>query len=211
MKDCHQPHHTWGQHLVEWRGGASLGIPGNAVTAALLGGLLIHGLIPGPLLFQEAPDVLYPFIFSLFLANLFFAVAAFFGLKYVAKVVLVPQGIVAPVVAGLAIIGAYSFRNMGFDIWIMFGMGMLGYVLRKADYPLAPIILGIILGPMAEENLDRVMTLAQAANLSLMGYFLQRWLTIILMSLTILTLVYSFIRSSRKPRNGTVQLPVEED
>ena len=189
----------------------TLGIPGNAVTAALLGGLLIHGLIPGPLLFVEAPDVLYPFIFSLFLANLFFAVAAFVGLKYVAKVVLVPQGIVAPVVGGLAIIGAYSFRNMGFDIWIMFGMGMLGYILRKADYPLAPIILGIILGPMAEENLDRVMTLAQAADLSLMGYFLQRWQTIILMSLTILTLVYSLIRGSRKPRNGTVQLPTEED
>jgi putative tricarboxylic transport membrane protein len=174
----------------------TLGIPGNAVTAALLGGLLIHGLIPGPMLFTEAPDVLYPFIFSLFLANLFFAVVAFFGLKYVAKVVLVPQGIVAPVVAGLAIIGAYSFRNMGFDIWIMFAMGMLGYILRKADYPLAPIILGIILGPMAEENLDRVMTLAQAADLSLMGYFLQRWLTIVLMLLTIITLVYSFIRGS---------------
>jgi putative tricarboxylic transport membrane protein len=174
----------------------TLGIPGNAVTAALLGGLLIHGLIPGPLLFIEAPDVLYPFIFSLFLANLFFAVVAFFGLKYVAKVVLVPQGIVAPVVAALAIIGAYSFRNMGFDIWIMFGMGMLGYVLRKADYPLAPIILGIILGPMAEENLDRVLTLAQAANLSLMGYFIQRWLTVALMVLTIVTLAYSFLRGT---------------
>lgn len=174
----------------------TLGIPGNAVTAALLGGLLIHGLIPGPMLFTEAPDVLYPFIFSLFLANLFFAVVAFFGLKYVAKVVLVPQGIVAPIVTALAIIGAYSFRNMGFDIWIMFAMGMLGYVLRKADFPLAPIILGIILGPMAEENLDRVMTLAQAANLSLMGFFIQRWITVVLMTLTIATLVYSFVRGT---------------
>jgi putative tricarboxylic transport membrane protein len=174
----------------------TLGIPGNAVTAALLGGLLIHGLIPGPLLFIEAPDVLYPFIFSLFLANIFFAIVAFAGLKYVAKVVLVPQGIVAPVVAALAIIGAYSFRNMGFDIWIMFTMGMFGYLLRKADYPLAPIILGIILGPMAEENLDRVLTLAGAHNLSLMGFFIQRWLTVVLMSLTIVTLIYSFIRGT---------------
>jgi putative tricarboxylic transport membrane protein len=185
----------------------TLGIPGNAVTAALLGGLLIHGLIPGPLLFIEAPDVLYPFIFSLFLANLFFAVVGFFGLKYVAKVALVPQGIVAPVVAALAIIGAYSFRNMGFDIWIMFVMGLMGYLLRKADYPLAPIILGIILGPMAEENLDRVLTLAHAADLSVMGYFMQRWLTIVLMVLTLITLVYSFIRETdlwrpkkRKPK-----------
>lgn len=175
----------------------TLGIPGNAVTAALLGGLLIHGLIPGPLLFTEAPDVLYPFIFSLFLANIFFAIVAFAGLKYVAKVVLVPQGIVAPVVASLAIIGAYSFRNMGFDIWIMFAMGLFGYLLRKADYPLAPIILGIILGPMAEENLDRVMTLAEAHNLSLMGFFIQRWLTVVLMSLTVATLAYSFIRGTK--------------
>jgi len=181
----------------------TLGIPGNAVTAALLGGLLIHGLIPGPLLFTEAPDVLYPFIFSLFLANIFFAIIAFAGLKYVAKVVMVPQGIVAPVVAALAIIGAYSFRNMGFDIWIMFAMGLFGYLLRKADYPLAPIILGIILGPMAEENLDRVMTLAEAHNLSLMGFFIQRWLTVVLMSLTVITLGYSFVRGTKFSKRNT--------
>ena len=183
----------------------TLGIPGNAVTAALLGGLLIHGLIPGPLLFEQAPDVLYPFIFSLFLANAFFALVAFGGLKYVARIVLVPQGIVAPVVAALAVIGAYSFRSIGFDIWIMFGMGLLGYALRKADYPLAPIILGIILGPLAEENLDRVMTLAGAADLSLMGYFFQRWITIALMALTVATLAWSFLRdiAFRRPAGTT--------
>lgn len=174
----------------------TLGIPGNAVTAALLGGLMIHGLIPGPLLFQEAPDILYPFIFSLFLANLFFAVVAFGGLKYVAKIVLVPQGVIAPVVTALAVIGAYSFRNLGFDIWIMLTMGLMGYALRKADYPIAPIILGIILGPLAEENLDRVLTLAGAADLSLMGYFTQRWLTVVLMVLTCITLVWSFVRDA---------------
>ncbi len=190
----------------------TLGIPGNAVTAALLGGLLIHGLIPGPLLFMEAPDVLYPFIFSLFLANLFFAVVAFGGLKYVSKIVLVPQGIIAPIVTALAVIGAYSFRNMGFDIWIMFTMGLFGYALRKADYPLAPIILGIILGPLAEENLDRVMTLAQAADLSLMGYFMERWTTITLMVLTVLTLIYSFFRDAGFVKKTKEPFPkVEED
>jgi putative tricarboxylic transport membrane protein len=185
----------------------TLGIPGNAVTAALLGGLLIHGLIPGPLLFDEAPDVLYPFIFSLFLANVFFALVAFFGLKYVAKIVLVPQGVIAPCVTALAVIGAYSFRNIGFDIWIMFTMGLMGYALRKAGFPLAPIILGIILGPLAEENIDRVMTLAQAADLSLMGYFSQRWLTITLMVLTCLTLVYSFVRDAGFWRKSKFSLP----
>lgn len=181
----------------------TLGIPGNAVTAALLGGLLIHGLIPGPLLFVQAPDVLYPFIFSLFLANLFFAVVAFAGLRYVARIVLIPQGIVAPVVAALAVVGAYSFRSIEFDIWIMFAMGILGYVLRKAGYPLAPIILGIILGPLAEENLDRVFTLARADGLSVMGYFVQRWITVALMVLTIATIVYSFWRETRAPKTAT--------
>ncbi|MBL1419087.1 MAG: tripartite tricarboxylate transporter permease [Alphaproteobacteria bacterium] len=173
----------------------TLGIPGNSVTAALLGGLLIHGLIPGPTLFTEAPDVLYPFIFSLFIANLLFAVVAFGGLKWIAKIVLVPQGVIAPVVASLAVIGAFSFRLIPFDMWIMFSMGLLGYLLRKADYPLAPIILGLILGPLAETNLDRVQTLAGAIDLSVMEYFFQRWITIILMVLTIATLAISFLRN----------------
>lgn len=172
----------------------TLGIPGNAVTAALLGGLLIHGLIPGPNLFNDAPDILYPFILSLFLANLFFSVVGFAGLRYVAKVVLVPQGVIAAVVTALAVIGAFSYRNLEFDIWIMAGLGILGYILRKADFPLAPIILGIILGPMAEENLDRVMILAQAKQESVFAFFMGRGLTIGLMVLTIGAITYSFYR-----------------
>ncbi len=172
----------------------TLGIPGNAVTAALLGGLLIHGLIPGPSLFADAPDILYPFILSLFMANLFFAVVGFVGLRYVAKVVMVPQGIIAAVVTALAVIGAFSFRNLEFDMWIMLTLGLLGYALRKADFPLAPIILGIILGPRAEENLDRVMTLASAQGTTVMGYFFSRTLTIVLMALTVAAIVFSFYR-----------------
>jgi putative tricarboxylic transport membrane protein len=172
----------------------TLGIPGNAVTAALLGGLLIHGLIPGPNLFNDAPDVLYPFIISLFLANLFFGVVGFAGLRYLAKVVLVPQGIIAAVVTALAVIGAFSFRNLEFDMWIMASLGLVGYILRKADFPLAPIILGIILGPMAEENLDRVMTLAGAHQMSVFEFFMSRGLTIALMVMTFAAISYSFYR-----------------
>ena len=176
----------------------TLGIPGNAVTAALLGGLLIHGLIPGPHLFRDVPDVLYPFIFSLFLANAFFAVAAFGGMRWVAKVVLVPQGIIAPMVTALAVIGAYSFRNMAFDIGVTLVLGFIGYTLRKARFPLAPIILGIILGPLAEENLDRVITLAAAHDTSVFGFFLSRTLTVVLMVMTIAAIAYSFYRDYKR-------------
>ena len=176
----------------------TLGIPGNAVTAALLGGLLIHGLIPGPHLFRDAPDILYPFIFSLFLANIFFAVGAFGGLRWVSKVVLVPQGIIAPMVTALAIVGAYSFRNMVFDIGITLLLGLIGYALRKAKFPLAPIILGIILGPLAEENLDRVVTLAGAHGTSVFGFFFNRTLTLVLMVLTFAAIIYSFYRDYKR-------------
>ena len=176
----------------------TLGIPGNAVTAALLGGLLIHGLIPGPHLFRDAPDVLYPFIFSLFLANIFFAVGAFGGLRWVARVVLVPQGIIAPMVTALAVIGAYSFRNMVFDMGITLLLGFIGYALRKARFPLAPIILGIILGPLAEENLDRVITLAAARGTSVFGFFLSRTLTVVMMLFTLTAIGYTFYRDYKR-------------
>ena len=152
------------------------------------------GPIPGANLFNDAPDVRYPFILSLFLANLFLAVVGFAGLRYVAKVVLVPQGMIAAVVTGLAVIGAFSYRNLEFDIWIMAGLGLLGYILLKADFRLAPIILGIILGPMAEKKLDRVMILAQAKQQSVMAFFMGRGLTIGLMVLTFAAITYSFYR-----------------
>jgi len=178
----------------------TLGIPGNAVTAALLGGLLIHGLIPGTRLFQDHADTLYPFIFSLLLANLFFATIGFLALKYIARIILVPQGIIAPVVTSLAVMGAFAFRNLPIDIWIMLGMGFLGYVLRKGGFPLAPIILGIILGPLAETNLDRVMTLAGGQDISVWEYFASRGITITLMALTVTAATWSLIRDFRMRR-----------
>lgn len=177
----------------------TLGIPGNAVTAALLGGLLIHGLIPGPRLFTDVPDILYPFILSLFLANIFFAVAAFGGLRFLAKVVLIPRGILAPVVATLSVIGAFSYRNMIADVWIMLILGVLGYVLRRGGFPLAPIILGIILGPLAEKNLARAMTLADAHRMSLFAYFVSSWLTVVLMVISLAALAYGVWREIKRP------------
>ena len=183
----------------------TLGIPGNAVTAALLGGLLIHGLIPGARLFDNHGDILYPFMVSLLLANLFFAVIAFGLLRYIAKIILVPQGIIAPMVMTLAVIGAFSYRNMVFDIYIMLALGVIGYLMRKAAFPLAPIILGIILGPLAEENLDRVFSLAGARDISVIEYFFSRWITIGLMALTAATIVLSIVREVRFRRQGGLE------
>ena len=98
----------------------------------------------------------------------------------------------------LAVIGAFSFRNMVFDIGITLVLGFIGYLLRKARFPLAPIILGIILGPLAEENLDRVITLAAARDTSVFGFFFSRTLTMALMLLTIGAIAYSFYRDYKR-------------
>lgn len=180
----------------------TLGIPGNAVTAALLGGLLIHGLIPGPRLFEQQPTLLYTFIFSLFLANVFFATAGFIGLRYVAKVVLTPQGILAPVIIVLSVIGAYAFRNSLADIWIVLALGLLGYILRKLDFPLAPILLGLILGPIAEENLARATSLATARGVGIMEYLLASPISIIFFALTIASVVYTVYQERKWRLSG---------
>ena len=187
----------------------TLGIPGNAVSAALMGGLLIHGLLPGPRLFTEQAGIIYPFILSLFAANLFFALAAFGGLKYLAKVVLIPQGVLAASVAVLSFLGAYAYRNMMEDVWLMLFLGVIGYVLRRTGFPLAPIILGIILGPLAESNLERVMTIANARGMSAMQYFMSNTITVVFMVLTVAALIYSVVREIRHHRSGKAMLTEE--
>ncbi|MDQ3397033.1 MAG: tripartite tricarboxylate transporter permease [Deinococcota bacterium] len=175
----------------------TLGIPGNAVTAALLGGLLIHGLIPGPRLFEQQSTLLYTFIFSLFLANIFFAVAGFVGLRYVAKVVLTPQGVLAPLIIVLSVIGAYAFRNSLTDIWIVLALGVLGYILRKLSFPLAPILLGLILGPIAEENLARASNLATARGMSTIEYLLSSPISMVFFGLSIASIAYSIYQDRK--------------
>lgn len=184
----------------------TLGIPGNAVTAALLGGLLIHGLIPGPRLLETSADVLYPFILSLFLANAAFLILAFSGLRYIARVVLTPNSILAPVIAALTMVGAYTFRGSVADLWIALGLGVFGYVLTLARYPLPPVVLGIILGPLAEKNVARAATIAEARDMSLFGYFLSSPISVTFMILSVLSILITVWREVSYRRTGSSTL-----
>lgn len=181
----------------------TLGIPGNATTAALLAGLLIHGLVPSPRLFTEQAATLYPFVVSLFLSNFAFLILAVLGLRYIALVVRVPHTILAPAIAVFAVIGAYSYRNLVFDVWLMLALGGFGYMLRRAGFPLAPIILGIILGPLAEKNLVRTMTLADARGISVWEYFVSSPVCLVFIVLALLSILYSGYREIK--RNRSVQ------
>jgi putative tricarboxylic transport membrane protein len=139
----------------------TLGIPGDTVTAILLGGLVIHGINPGPLLFQNSGVFVYGVFFALIIATVVMVVMEYAGLRLFAKVLRVPKYILLPVIMALCCVGAFGLNNRIFDILVALIMGVVGFALIKLKVPLPPLLLGFILGPVIELNLIRGLMFAQ--------------------------------------------------
>ncbi|AZV80842.1 transporter (plasmid) [Parasedimentitalea marina] len=135
----------------------SLGIPGNAAAAALLGALALKNVVVGPTIEIDHPGLIYYIYAALIVANLLMYVAAIALIKPCVKLFSLPRGVLLPMIIPICVIGAYSVRLSMFDVWIMFGAGFAGFVLHYFRFPTAPIVLGVILGPLADENLRRSM------------------------------------------------------
>ncbi|MGE4353844.1 MAG: tripartite tricarboxylate transporter permease [Oscillospiraceae bacterium] len=138
----------------------SLGIPGDVVTALLLGGLTLHGIQPGPLLFQNSGDVVYSIFVALFIANFVMLFLEYFGLRLFVHVLSVPKHILLSCVMVLCAVGAFGVNNRTFDVITIFFFGLLGYAFNAFEIPTTPFILGFVLGPMVETNLRRGMMLS---------------------------------------------------
>ena len=139
----------------------TLGIPGNSVAAALMGAFIIHGMIPGPELFTVYADRTYPFIYSLFIANIVFLIIGITIAPWLARVALVPNGLLIPVVSLFAILGSYALNQSVFDVWVMIVFAVLGLVLKRLGYSLEALILGLILGPIAETGFSQGMVIGK--------------------------------------------------
>lgn len=131
----------------------TLGIPGSPTTAILLGGMIIWGLRPGPLLFVEHPDFVWGLIGSLYMANLFTVIVNIAFIPLFVKVLVMPFTILAPVIFVLCLVGGYAPQASMHDVWLMVLFGTAAYILRKLDYPVAPAVLAIVLGELAERSL----------------------------------------------------------
>ena len=129
----------------------SLGVPGSPTAAVLLGGLLIWGLQPGPLLFVEQKEFVWGLIASMYIGNLAGLIIVLTCVPLFAAILRIPFSIIAPVILVVCAIGAYTVHNSTFDIVLMLVFGVIGYVLKKCNYPLAPLVLAIVLGDKAEE------------------------------------------------------------
>lgn len=138
----------------------TLGIPGDVVTAVMLGALLIIGLRPGPLLFKNRPDVVSAIFAGLLLANVLILLLGILSVKIFPKVLQVPNSILFPIILTLCFLGSFSLSNSVYDMFIALIFGVIGYVMRKNGFPAAPVVLGVILGPIAEDALARTLLIS---------------------------------------------------
>ncbi len=141
----------------------TLGVPGSPTAAVLLGGLLIWGLQPGPLLFTEQKDFVWGLIASMYLGNIVGLIVVLTCVPLFAAILRVPFAIIAPVILVICAIGAYTVHNSMFDVWLMVVFGVLGYVFKKLDYPMAPLVLALVLGDRAEDSFRQAMLGSQGS------------------------------------------------
>lgn len=137
----------------------ALGIPGSGTTAVILGGLIMHGLRPGPYLFQEQPTLLYAIFISMLLANIAFLAFGLVGIRLFARVTLIPRQFLWPTVFALCVVGSYGVNQSVVDIYIMLVAGCAGYVLKQFGFAPAPIIMGLVLGKLVENSFSQSMIL----------------------------------------------------
>ena len=171
----------------------ALGIPGNAATALLLGGLTVYGISPGPLVFQRSGVFVYGAFAAFTLANFVMLAVEFGGLPMFVKILKVPKYLLYPIIMTMCIIGAFGSHSRIFDVYSVFIFGMLAFFFKKADIPTTPMIIGYILAPLAEANLRRAL---QASNGS-WAVFVTRPISAAFLLIALLSLAYSLWKNSR--------------
>lgn len=180
----------------------SLGIPGDPATAMLLGGLMVHNIAPGPLIFQKSGDVMYAIFAAMLVAAVFMLVLEFIGLRGFIKILKLPKQYLMPLIIVLCCVGAIGDSNRVFDVFGVFVFGLLGFGLMKAKIPLTPMILGFILGPMFETNLRRASQLASSDPL------FAHPIALTFLVITVAAIILS-LRSNRKAARAELAMEAE--
>jgi putative tricarboxylic transport membrane protein len=181
----------------------TLGIPGSGTAAVLLGGLMIWGLQPGPLLFVEHPDFVWGLIASMYLGNIAGLIVVLSTVPLFAAILRIPFSIIAPMILVACAVGAYTVHGTMFDVWMMLLFGIIGYFFKKLDYPLAPLVLALVLGDRAEDAFRQTM-LGSRGSLSA---FWSNGLVGTITTLALVILVWPFVSrlvTRWRQRAGTV-------
>ena len=178
----------------------ALGIPGSPTAAVLLGGLLIWGLQPGPLLFVEQKDFVWGLIASMYLGNLVGLIVVLTTVPLFASILRIPFSIIAPIIIVICAIGAYTVHNAMMDIWFMLLFGVVGYLFKKLDYPLAPLVLALVLGDKAEDAFRQSMLISQGEVGIMFSNYLVGSITTLALVLLFWPLISKVLSKIRPPR-----------
>lgn len=166
----------------------TFGIPGSAPTAVLMAAMILHGVQPGPMIMIESPNLVYELVVMMFLAAIAMLVLGIVLTPPLLKVFAIPRERLMPVIFVLCVVGSYAIGERLFDVWVMVAFGLAGYFLRRMQYPMAPLILGIILGDIFDKNFRRSLVISEGDLL----FYLQRPICAVLILLCLATLVLSF-------------------
>jgi putative tricarboxylic transport membrane protein len=170
------------------------GIPTSPAMAIILTALMINGLKPGPLLFQEQKLFVWTVIGSMYIGNVILLILNLPLVGLWARISVLPYKYLGPIILGICVIGAYSSRNTLFDVWTALGAGVIGYLMRKTHWPLGPLILGFVLGPLFEEALRQSLSIGGPM------IFFQRPISVILLILSVIVVVLSLRYLKRVPK-----------
>lgn len=159
---------------------------------------MIQGLRPGPLLFKNNLDLVYAIFMGFFLANVFMGIFGLMGAGLLARIVTMSKRVLMPLVMVLAVVGSFAISNSTFDIGVMMVLGVIGYLMQKIDIPMGPIVLALILGPMAESNFRRAVLMSRGS----FTIFLTRPISLVLIVLSLISLVGAFLRQSKESKKS---------
>ena len=177
----------------------SLGLPSNAITALLLGALMLHGIQPGPLFIKEHPDIFWGTIMSMYIGNVFLLILNLPLIGLWVKLLQVPYRILSPLILFFCVIGSYSINYSAFDIFMMVVFGIMGYLFRRFNYEAAPLVMAFILGPRMEDSLRQSLLMSMGS----FSIFFKRPISLCCLSFAILILLMAvFLRKHRKVISG---------
>ncbi|MBR0031883.1 MAG: tripartite tricarboxylate transporter permease [Treponema sp.] len=174
----------------------ALGVPGDSNTAVLMGAFIMHGFQPGPMMYVEHLDIVYAVFGALIAANLAFLVVGMFGVNLFSKVISVERYFLIPCILILSLVGAYSINQSMFDVYFAIVMGIIGYLLQKYEFPLSPILLALILGPLCESNIRRYMQIVDGKFMTIFT----RPICLVFFALALISLVTAFLNRRKIER-----------
>ncbi|MDQ7988046.1 MAG: tripartite tricarboxylate transporter permease [Candidatus Dactylopiibacterium sp.] len=176
----------------------TLGIPGDAVTAVMMGALILQGLQPGPLLFKEHGEMIYTVFAGMLFCYLMMLILGLLSLRIIGRVLQIPSSILTTGILLLSVVGTYAIGNSLFDVGVMLAAGIVGYFMQKWGYPASPVVLALIMGPIAESNFRRALSISNGSY----DFLYTRPITVVLLALALLTLAVPIVQGILRHRRG---------